>query len=99
MGRVGGGGGGGGGQSGGRDFFFFPNFIFYKLECKVGRSIKKKKKFQSALFSPHGRWTGNDFLFKGGLTLSLNAWFPVTFNNRILFHKVFPALVILKKKF
>ena len=27
-----------------------------------------KKKFQSALFSPLGRWTGNDFLFKGGLT-------------------------------
>ena len=28
----------------------------------------KKKKFQSALFSPLGRWTGNNFLFKGGLT-------------------------------
>ena len=25
------------------------------------------KKFQSALFSPLGRWTGNNFLFKGGL--------------------------------
>ena len=25
-----------------------------------------KKKSQSALFSPPGRWTGNDFLFKGG---------------------------------
>ena len=24
-------------------------------------------KFQSALFSPPGRWTGNNFLFKGGL--------------------------------
>ena len=29
--------------------------------------IMKKKKSQSALFSPPGRWTGNDFLFKGGL--------------------------------
>ena len=27
----------------------------------------KKKKFQSALFSQLGRWTGNNFLFKGGL--------------------------------
>ena len=26
-----------------------------------------KKKFQSALFSPPGRWTGNNFLFKDGL--------------------------------
>ena len=28
---------------------------------------KKKKEFQSALFSPLGLWTGNIFLFKGGL--------------------------------
>ena len=28
-----------------------------------------KKKLQSALFSPLGRWTGNNFLFKGGLWL------------------------------
>ena len=27
----------------------------------------EKKKIQSALFSPPGRWTGNGFLFKGGL--------------------------------
>ena len=26
-----------------------------------------KKKFHQALFSPPGRWTGNHFLFKGGL--------------------------------
>ena len=26
-----------------------------------------KKKFQSALFSPLGRWAGNNFSFKGGL--------------------------------
>ena len=26
-----------------------------------------KKEFQSAPFSPPGRWTGNNFLFKGGL--------------------------------
>ena len=30
-----------------------------------------KKKSQSALFSPPGRWTGNTFLFKGGLA---NMW-------------------------
>ena len=29
------------------------------------------KKFQSALFSPLGRWTGNNFLFEGGLRPSL----------------------------
>ena len=28
---------------------------------------KKKKKFQPALFSPLGRSTGNNFLFKSGL--------------------------------
>ena len=33
--------------------------------------MKKKKKLQSALFSPPGRWTGNNFLFKGGLTVAL----------------------------
>ena len=27
------------------------------------------KKFQSALFRPLGRWTGNNFLFKGGLVV------------------------------
>ena len=27
----------------------------------------KKKKFQSAFFIPPGRWSGNNFLFKGGL--------------------------------
>ena len=26
----------------------------------------RKKKFQSALLDPPGRWTGNNFLFKGG---------------------------------
>ena len=31
---------------------------------------KEKKKFQSALISPLGRWTGNTFLFKGGLSCS-----------------------------
>ena len=28
-----------------------------------------KKKYQSALFSPLGRWTGNNFSFKVGLVL------------------------------
>ena len=27
----------------------------------------KKKEFQSALFSPIGWWTGNNFIVKGGL--------------------------------
>ena len=54
---------------GGQDFFFFPIFFFfYKLECTGGEKKKKKfLKFQSALFSPPGRWTGNNYLFKGGL--------------------------------
>ena len=29
----------------------------------------KEKKFQSDLFSPLGQWTGNNFLFKGGLSI------------------------------
>ena len=28
----------------------------------------EREKFQSALFSPPGRYTGNNFLFKGGLS-------------------------------
>ena len=32
-----------------------------------------KKKSQLALFSPPGRWTGNNFLFKGGLSILLPA--------------------------
>ena len=52
--------------------FFSPNFIFYKLEHSGGKVKKKKdfenrKKFQYALFSPPGRWTGNNFLFEDGL--------------------------------
>ena len=30
----------------------------------------EKRKFQSALLEPPGRYTGNNFLFKGGLTRS-----------------------------
>ena len=59
-------------------FYFFPNFFFYKVEYTGGKVKKKKmklklklkyekKEFQSALFNPLGRWTGNNFLFKGGL--------------------------------
>ena len=64
-------------QSGGRDFSsFLPNSILYKLEC-TGRGVKKKNSFEnmkkkeshSALFSPTGWWTGNIFLFKGGLRM------------------------------
>ena len=55
-------------------FFFFPNFIFYKIECTGGgggikiyeNMEEKKKEFQSALFSPLERWTGNNFSIKGG---------------------------------
>ena len=30
-----------------------------------------KEKLQLAVFSPLGRWTGNNFLFKGGLGKTL----------------------------
>ena len=57
-------------------FFFFLISFFYKLECtgekgKISFENMKKKKFQSALFSPLGRRTGNNFLFKGGLSSRL----------------------------
>ena len=59
-------------------FCFSSSFIFYKLECTWGEVKKKnknenmkKKKFQLALFSPLGRWTGNNFLFKGGPMLKV----------------------------
>ena len=57
----------------GRSGFSFPNFFLYKLECtgggvkKISFENMKTKKFQSALFSPLWRWTGNNSLFKGGL--------------------------------
>ena len=57
--------------------FFFPNFFFFKLECIGGIFFffiggifvveKMKKKFHSALLDPPSRYTGNNFLFKGGL--------------------------------
>ena len=34
---------------------------------------RKNKTFQSALFRPFGRWTGNTFLFEGGLIDSLGS--------------------------
>ena len=43
----------------------------------------KKKKFQSALLDPPGRYTGNNFLFKGGLNkpfcifIAFNGWFDL----------------------
>ena len=51
-------------------FLFLISFCL-KLECtggKVKKNIfgKDKKKIQSALLDPPGRWTGNTFLFKGG---------------------------------
>ena len=36
---------------------------------RVGKKKYGKKSFQSALFSPPGQWTGNDFLFKGSLII------------------------------
>ena len=32
------------------------------------------KKIQSALFSPLGRWTGNNFLFEGGRGLIIDKY-------------------------
>ena len=43
---------------------------------KKRRKYDKKKKEEEvpvALFSPLGRWTGNNFLFKGGL-MSFSQW-------------------------
>ena len=63
------------GQSGGRDFFFFLHFSMTELDVLTKLRKKKlfkkimKKKFQSALFSPLGQWTGNNFSFKVGLRL------------------------------
>ena len=37
----------------------------------------EKKEFQSALFRPLGRWTGNKFLFQGGLTDLWYVWLCV----------------------
>ena len=34
---------------------------------KIKKFRYEKKEFQSALCMPLGRWTGNNFLFKGGL--------------------------------
>ena len=54
------------------NFLFFPNFLFHKLECMGEKGgtffffLNMKKK--SALFSPLGRWTGNNFSFLDGLT-------------------------------
>ena len=45
-------------------FFFFLISFFFKQECTGG---KLKKKSSRPIFSPPGRWTGNDFLFEDGL--------------------------------
>ena len=51
-------------------FFPFLFFLFHRQGCTEKKFFKLyKKKFQSALFSPLRRWTGNNFLFKGGLWL------------------------------
>ena len=54
---------------------FFPLISFFINKNVQREKVKKiwggegilKKEFQSALFSPLGWWTGNNFLFKGGL--------------------------------
>ena len=43
-----------------------------------------KKKSQSALFSPPGQWTGNNFLFKGGLRPHLIVVFLVNRPGELL---------------
>ena len=61
----------------GRSEFFSSDFQF-SIDCNIytedirGKKLfflKKHEKFQSALFSPVGRSTGNNFLFKGGLMI------------------------------
>ena len=60
---------------------FFPSVFHFsltrmteKIEKKTTFFLKnKKKKFHPALFSPPGRWTGNHFLFKGGLIFDTEA--------------------------
>ena len=37
----------------------------------------KKKMFLSALFSPPGWWTGNNFLFKGGLIFYFSIFYDI----------------------
>ena len=61
-------------QSVGRDFFVFILIFLltriyrkYKREKNFFQKKKRKKKFQSALLRPVAQWTGNNFLFKGGL--------------------------------
>ena len=51
-------------------FFSPPFFIDYDVLIKL-RTKSHQKKFQAALFCPPGRWTGNNFLFKGGLRLGV----------------------------
>ena len=43
----------------------------YRRKSKKKKKFfeKMQKKFQSALLDPPGRYTGNNFLFKGGLTI------------------------------
>ena len=58
--------------------FFSSNFtFFYTLECTGGGGVKKKEKIENMKKKkkkvpygpfPPGRWTGNNFLFKGCLT-------------------------------
>ena len=47
--------------------FFFLISFFYKLKCTGGK-VKKFFFEKSAILDPPGRYTGNNFLFKGGLT-------------------------------
>ena len=60
--------------------YFFIISFFYKLECKY-----EKKKFQSALFSPLGWWTGNYFFFKGGLRVTTPLFGNETNSERNVF--------------
>ena len=56
-------------------FSFFFNFVFYKLECIGGKVNKEKSLFKiwkkNSHFSPLGRWTGNNILFKDDLSSRL----------------------------
>ena len=58
------------GRSGFFNLIFFTFFIGYDVLIilrKKTHSKFMKNIIQSGLFSPLGRWTGNNYLFKGGL--------------------------------
>ena len=70
-------------------FFFLISFFVYTRMYWGGGSKKNilfenmKKIFQSALFSPIGRWTGNYILLKGGPRTCRECGGDVTLNAAV----------------